>query len=189
MPVRLHPPERHRAVIARLLAHEAYRPNGPHRGNADFAGRGDNRCERPYRRDISSVMNAPLILAEGEYPDHRRRIIDVDLRCRKCRSCLRARGNLWRLRAMNEIGLCVRTWFCTFTLSPDSHALMWNRALLQSERKRNEKLEERSAEEQFLRRHAEINREFTLFWKRLRKQGHKFRYLLVCEAHKSGLPH
>lgn len=39
-------------------------------------------------------------------------------------------------------------------------------------------------------RHDEITKELTLWLKRVRKQSAaSIRYLLVCEAHKSGLPH
>jgi hypothetical protein len=44
--------------------------------------------------------------------------------------------------------------------------------------------------EQFSLRHTEISRELTKYLKRVRKEsGAKFRFLLVAEAHKSGLPH
>lgn len=47
-----------------------------------------------------------------------------------------------------------------------------------------------SAQEQFVELCAELGREVTLMLKRLRKQtGVTFKYLLVFEKHKSGLPH
>lgn len=47
-----------------------------------------------------------------------------------------------------------------------------------------------TADEQFVQRHKTIARWLTLWVKRVRKNsGAPIRYLLVCEAHKSGLPH
>lgn len=37
--------------------------------------------------------------------------------------------------------------------------------------------------------HNEISKEITKYFKRLRKSGLKFRYVLVTEAHKDGYPH
>ena len=47
-----------------------------------------------------------------------------------------------------------------------------------------------SPHDQFMERMTEIGREVTLYLKRVRKEsGARVRYLLVAEAHKSGLPH
>lgn len=47
-----------------------------------------------------------------------------------------------------------------------------------------------SPHEQFMERMTEIGREVTLYLKRVRKEsGARVRYLLVAEAHKTGLPH
>lgn len=204
MTVKLHPPERHLAIIRRLHQTGALTVDALHRTSADFAGRGKYECEEPLFRVISSPIMKPVTVEGEKYwdgerwkarpmpgqIDWRRRHTDIKVRCRKCPSCLKARSILWRIRATEEIALCYRTWFCTFTLSPASHAVMLNRALLSASRRGNPTLEnDISSDDMFLERHREISREFTLFFKRLRKQGFKFRYLLVCEAHKSGLPH
>lgn len=187
---RLHPTEIFSAKRLRWYTQEAYTPNGPHRGTGKFAGSGRYACDAPVYRELSAAIHAPLVLREGDQLDLRRQIVDLELRCRKCPSCLKARAALWRIRASEEISLCHRTWFATFTLSPDSHAAILNRVLLAGTRSGNPQLEQDiSPEDMFLARHREISREFTKYFKRLRKQGHKFRYLLVVEAHKSGLPH
>lgn len=187
---KLHPSEIFAAKRKAWFEREAYEPNGPHRGVARFAGKGKFACESPVYRELSSAIHAPLVLKEGEQIDYRRRIVDMEVRCRKCAACLAARGHLWRIRAQEEIALSHRTWFATFTLSPESHARVLNKILLEASRTGNPWLESDIApEELFLERHREISGEFTKYFKRLRKQGHRFRYLLVVEAHKSGLPH
>lgn len=56
--------------------------------------------------------------------------------------------------------------------------------------KRGVRWAELSPAEQFQARHQEISRDLTTWLKRVRKQsGARLRYLLVAEAHKSGLPH
>lgn len=42
---------------------------------------------------------------------------------------------------------------------------------------------------EFKARHEEISKEITRYLKRVRKESGSFRYLIVCEAHKSGMPH
>jgi len=34
-----------------------------------------------------------------------------------------------------------------------------------------------------------ISKQMTLYWKRLRKAKHRFRYMMAAEAHQSGYPH
>lgn len=190
MSVKHHPPERYRAIVRRLMASGLYKPVAPFRGHCDFAGSGNNRCEAPVLRDIRSVVKLPAVYYDGpDAVDLRRMFIDFEVRCRKCPSCLKARGILWRIRAQEEVALSHRTWFCTFTLSPESHSAMLNRVLLSGLRRGGARLEQLPPEELFALRHKEISREFTKYFKRLRKRGYKFRYLLVVEAHKSGLPH
>lgn len=111
-------------------------------------------------------------------------------RCRKCKCCLRARARLWRLRAMWELPEAQRTWFGTFTLSPAAHFKVAMKCR-EITRKSGRTFEELPTAEQFKLRHKLISREFTLMFKRLRKnnKGVRFKYLLVAEAHKSGLPH
>lgn len=74
---------------------------------------------------------------------------------------------MWTARAINEIGKAEgRTWFCTLTFN-------WA----------TKDMSTRSEQWRY------AARSLTLYMKRLRKQGLKFRYLAVFEAHKSGKPH
>lgn len=109
--------------------------------------------------------------------------------CRKCSYCLKRRGAQWRDRARFETDTAQRTWFCTWTLSPDRqyHFLSEARAALSAT---GTDFEEVSNAEQFQRVCWRIGRRFTLGLKRLRKNtGADMRFLIVAERHKSGAPH
>jgi len=115
--------------------------------------------------------------------------LDIYARCRKCVWCLKQRQRLWTYRARAELQASSRTWFGTFTLSPHAHYL----ALCQgvSERKyRSIDPVNLNPEDEWAIRTAVTSQWLTLYLKRIRKaSGAKLRYLLVCEKHKSGLPH
>lgn len=98
--------------------------------------------------------------------------VNAQVRCRKCQACLVARSNHWAFRATREIEAAQRTWFVTLTFRP---ALIWA-----FEAKRL--LGGKSVFDQAFR-------EVQLFLKRMRKSGHKVRFLLATEAHRSGRPH
>lgn len=119
--------------------------------------------------------------------------------CRShCTWCLKMRGRAWAIRAQSEIRLSERTWFGTLTLSPEAHY----RALCRADGggafgvkvKGGKPVELKFADltpgDQFGARLKAIAPEITKWLKRVRKQsGAPLRYLLVVEAHKSGLPH
>lgn len=94
--------------------------------------------------------------------------VDMTVRCRKCPNCLRANAHHWAFRAVREIAEAGRTWFVTLTFSPD-----WHTRILASDRG-----EDRG-----------YTREIQLFLKRVRKAGHKIRYVAAKESHKSGYCH
>ena len=98
------------------------------------------------------------------------------------------RSTLWIGRAMGEMRHCERTWLCTFTLAADHHYAFLAKAI-DRQRKKGVVWEQMTLAEQLVARHEVVQTELTKWFKRLRKAGHSFRYLLVMEAHKSGLPH
>lgn len=111
------------------------------------------------------------------------------LPCRKCDRCRRKRSAMWSLRAKAETQAAVRTWFGTLTLRPDAHMTMLSRARSALARQ-GVNFDSLPYGEQFTERHKQCAIEITKYLKRVRKEsGAKFRYLLVCEHHKSGLPH
>lgn len=116
-------------------------------------------------------------------------MLTLGVPCRKCDPCRKARRNLWWRRARSEVAASTRTWFGTLTLSPESHERMANQARRKAARQ-GEDFDLKSMREQFLGRHSEVSRELTLYLKRIRKESQaSLRYLLVAEAHTSGLPH
>lgn len=108
----------------------------------------------------------------------------VAVRCRKCENCLRYRGRLWTARAMDECKFSQRTWMGTLTLAPDRQTWARYSAHLRMSRRMSDFSEDKVFEETV----GFISPEITRFLKRVRKVA-PFRYLLVTEKHKSGLPH
>ena len=113
--------------------------------------------------------------------------LEILTKCRRCAPCLRARSQEWTYRAQRELAAASRTWFGTMTLRPEEHyraSLKWER------RKAGRRWAELSASEQLAAEHTEVSIEITKWLKRVRKaSGARLRYLLVVEAHKSGLAH
>ena len=114
--------------------------------------------------------------------------VQLTAKCRRCDVCLRERANLWARRAVQEVTASSRTWFCTLTLSPMWHEHFANLARAKCD-KRVQRFETLPLDRQMLERHLQIGAEVQLSLKRMRKAGHRFRYLIVLEAHQSGLPH
>jgi len=115
--------------------------------------------------------------------------LTMQVRCRKCEKCLVARRRMWSWRAIAEWEHASRTWFGTMTLRPDAHDHFLRCAQRAGDIAQNT-FEELSAADQFLARNRAIGEEITRWFKRVRKEsGASFRYMLVTEAHASGLPH
>lgn len=130
-----------------------------------------------------------LLVAHAIEPDRAVAQV-VAARCRKCGACLRHRGRLWTARAMDETASSLRTWFGTLTLSPEEAFRMKLRAMRTLKRSACIEWDTLDADEQFQAICAEVAPELTKWLKRVRKQSRAtIRYLLVTEAHKSGLPH
>lgn len=108
-----------------------------------------------------------------QVPLNMARYLDMWTPCRKCEECLKNRRKYWASRARQEINRSTRTWFGTLTINPH-----WRFVL-----------SARSGKKDFHHSYREVGKEVTKYFKRLRKAGHKFRYLLVMEAHKDGYPH
>lgn len=114
----------------------------------------------------------------------------MSARCRQCAPCLRLRGRLWYARARAETFRSSRTWFGTLTVRPEEHLQAQLRATQRLRKRAGVKWSALTDREQFAERHRELSDPLTRYLKRLRKERKtSFRYLLVAEAHKSGLPH
>jgi len=137
-------------------------------------------CETPVSRSFTANITIDpitrLCAANGGT-----KFIDMEVPCRKCRYCLRQRANQWRKRGMYELGKSSRTWLATFTVAPENR-VRWAYTT-------GAQLSVPLQDEDFVTLWGEMSKELTKYFKRLRKQGHKFRYLLVAEGHKDGFPH
>lgn len=145
--------------------------------------------ERPasYRKyhigNHASVVEVPAskfkrIYEQGSTAGKTRRFLEVSAPCRKCSVCLKNKARFWRKRVRAEIAASTRSWFSTFTCSPE-------------QRVRMKILAKRSkGTEDFAAVANEVLKEFTRYLKRVRKQSKvRFRYCVVVEAHKDGFPH
>lgn len=149
---------------------------------SDFAGTGDCRCEDPRCLELTGRPDAVLV-AHGIEPD-RAVFQEAYVRCRKCAPCLKHRARLWTARAIDETSVSQRTWFGTLTLRPDRQTWARYTALSNLSRRVVEPTDARIFSESV----AVIGEEITRFLKRVRKTT-GFRYIVVSERHKSGLPH
>lgn len=134
-------------------------------------------CERPVPRHGIGLRS--MLEAGKPVP------VEVYARCRRCQSCLDHRANLWTARAIDEIKYAPRTWFSTLTFSPEER---FKRDLVAGVLNESSDLSDENVAARFRMRCRAYGTEVTKFLKRLRKKG-KYRYLLVCEAHKDGTPH
>lgn len=88
-----------------------------------------------------------------------------------------------------------RTWFGTLTLAPEYQARLLEEArarwLLENASSSvvPEWWDEPHCDERFRLCRNVLKEWVQLYWKRLRKGGAEFKYFLVFERHKSGLPH
>lgn len=150
----------------------------------DIAGQCLN--PREFRMDAaaSRIRGERLVRAPG-----RPYSVVLTVRCRACEWCLRQRAARWAFRAVEEIDSACRTWFATFTFTPQNHVVMRARASRRLAAGGTD-LALLSATEQHVELSREYGAELTKYFKRIRKNsGAPLRYILVQEPHKSGLPH
>lgn len=141
-------------------------------------------CERGFHKILYSHKE---VLPSGS--ENAPMSIELITRCRKCSKCLQARGNLWRARALIETKRASRTWLATLTLSPQAHYEIMCE-IRSHEGSQGVDYDALPEPEQFGLRHNAIGKHLTRWIKRVRKNSKApFKYLLVAEAHKSGLPH
>lgn len=125
-------------------------------------------------------------------PESQPLTLTMHVRCRRCSKCGRRRSRMWYTRALLETEQAQRTWFGTITLNEQNHYLSVCRAERLARRRGLivDRLEELPPEERFALIHRQNGVLLQLWLKRVRKTSKAtLRFLLVCEAHKSGLPH
>ena len=148
-----------------------------------------------FRLDYAGSCESPICVKQN---DVTRLFVDTLVRCRRCKPCLRARTNYWGYAAMRETleaqdrGL--RTWFGTLSLTPTWQSEFLRRAMdrwseAQPTGAFPDWWDDPKCDERFRLVRNELLPEVQKLWKRLRKKGYRFKYFLVFERHKSGLPH
>lgn len=148
----------------------------------DIAG----RCKVPVHRVLAAR-------ADVGSPDPRSLYLTLKVKCRKCDDCRLVRQLAWRQRMRNEVRTSHRTWFGSLTLSPEMQFQMLTRARAAAIKGGWEPDREWTVREEFLARDAQAYKEVQKFFKRVRKETAlppaSLKYVVVTEAHKSGLPH
>jgi hypothetical protein len=148
---------------------------------------------RPHRRrspkgsepDLAERVTDAIIAGNAEPVD------GFGWSLRLSRDC--ARTNYWGFAGMEQTRLAAgaggRTWFGTLTLDADWQEEFLHRARMAHGDPCAAWWDEPHCDERFARVRDELLKELQKYWKRLRKAGHRFKYLAVFERHKSGLPH
>lgn len=173
-----------RGTVAAIAA-EQYGEDVNEHGSRHWEFAGD--CTSPVHMHAVGRPDK-LLVGLGIEPD-RSLAAFMDVRCRKCERCLAHRARLWAARGASEIAAADRTWFGTLTLSPEQAVRGLYAA--QAETLRGGcRWADLEPSEQCNARAKQVAPELARFMKRVRKNsGAKLRYLLVTEAHKSGVPH
>lgn len=143
-------------------------------------------CEAPVTRLMRGAAD-PLFVRLG-LEQERHIVVDIEVRCRKCPACNRARRRHWALRAQAEVSKANRTWFGTLTLAPEYQfrCVALARSTLARSGVRYDDL---SPDEAFKERVRPLTAELQRYLKRLRKSHAGLRHMVVVERHKSGDPH
>jgi len=144
-------------------------------------------CQNPVQVDLRGDPDK-FLQSTGkhrEYPI----FAEISVPCRKCAVCLRRRQMIWGARGAHEIGASVRTWFGTLTARPDVQHL-WLARARRAVRQQCDDFEKLSQSKQFALLAQQQGAEVTRYIKRVRFESKvAIRYLVVAEAHKSGMPH
>ena len=144
-------------------------------------------CIEPPNVRLHGYRWSPTLTVDGV--DNAR----YNVRCRKCGPCRRAMRNYWGYAAMkqtlNSQAEGGRTWFGTLTCDDMWQGTLKMRAMMNAPSDLDIDWKNNQCEEVFRRVCAEFLREVQKYWKRLRNDGHSFKYIAVFEPHKSGKPH
>ena len=144
--------------------------------------------------------------------DGKRHFAQRHVRCRNCGACRRAHRNYWGYAAMEQTKQAHdrgdRSWFGTLELSPTSAAELTARAMKASgepsaawwrqteratyfckRRRREVTVDSFVCDHRFSLVVKQMHSEARKYFRRLRHAGLRFKYLIVYERHKSGIPH
>lgn len=74
-----------------------------------------------YREHVGRTQRSKVVWIHRQRNSHDRQTLELWTRCRKCQPCLKARSYYWRMKAVSEVQASARTWFVTLTLNPAEH--------------------------------------------------------------------
>lgn len=117
-------------------------------------------CMKPFTTVTQGWQSESAVFGTSNSSNYTERLV----RCRKCDKCRAAKARHWAARISSEARLWPRSWFVTMTFSIEEH-IRYEYAGI------------------------DPGKAATDMFKRMRKHGLNFRYVLVTEKHKSGLPH
>lgn len=186
-----------------------------HPSTRDFARRHNYRLSRGEALNYAGDCHEPVRVNRQLDVTHLKP--EMLVRCHRCPACMGNRMRYWAAAAYYETVQATergqRTWFGTLTLRPQEQARLAEQALekqMMNEvktavpewwnetepfeyfcKKRQRQVTGQSyvCDRRFELVVQELKREIQLYFDRLRAAGHKFRYLVVFEKHKTGLPH
>lgn len=204
--------------IARLIMD--HMDNMVRTSQASFAWDISNGCEAPVRFSMWARPNQIVARAIADlHPDDQRKFeredvfvevhnkayefihggvhplgVDLTVPCRKCQSCLLRRARLWAHKCKDEIMSSPRTWFATYTATPEQH-YRWLAKARMNRLETCAPFDAENSEIEFAELCAAAGPDITRYVKRIRKEsGARIRYIIVAERHLSGgenhgLPH
>lgn len=150
----------------------------------DIAG----NCQNPIIREFHSRPSVNGQKRINVPKDGMPIMVTMTCTCRACENCLKRRAAHWRYRVKSEIGHAPRTWFGTLTFRPEAFTIALAKVRVAAS-KQGDNYDQFDDRKRFAKLSQEMGKDVTLFLKRLRKSGAVFNYLVVSEAHKSGVPH
>lgn len=148
-------------------------------------------CENPYTvemygRTPDNLGGKGVLIAPGH---GKAMLLEMQVRCRKCLPCRKAKAKLWTWRAVQETIASPRSWFGTLTVNPAQRFLIVSGAR-QLAAERAVQYDHLDDAGKFEYQSKVAGKELTKWIKRVRaNSGATLRYCLVSERHKSGDPH
>lgn len=176
----------------RALARAALSAGGSVEGATRVGWRIGGRCIAPvtverFARPHAADKNSRVV----EVPtDGTPNLVTLEVPCRKCLPCRKARARVWADRARSETRAAPRTWFVTLTFSPQERVRVLSAARKRARERSEEDFERLSEVERFGRLHDAAGPLVTRYLKRVRKAANvPLRFIAVAEGHQDGFPH
>lgn len=177
------PGNTHEYHTVRNVARKAVKHGATHTDLCHWQWTIAGNCEKPKTLVFSARP-------DNDHPRYRYRLtVDLIIRCRKCKPCLRARRRHWAARANMESAMSARTWFCTLTFGPGDRDRAEQQAMALAA-KDGHAWSELDEGLKFVYQHKFTGPLVTKYLKRVREQSEvPIRLIVIAEPHKDGVPH